>query len=230
MFTSILFDIILACILIAGGYIGVKNGFMATVAKPVKIILTYVLAISLAGVVSSLIVEPIIGPAISHKLSSTLIEDYSDITAESASEDLPTLIKVSASMCGVSVKELATEADGERIIEEIADEVTAPIVRVIGVIFGFVIAYFLSKFIVNFIMIFVDELINKGVAGSVNKTIGCIFTLFLAFVAGWIFTSFFDFIFNIPLIAETKGIQRFNGGPIYNFFKSFTPLDLLLSF
>ena len=138
MFTSIFFDIILAGILIAGGFIGVKNGFIDTVARPVKFILKLVLAFSLAGVIGTYMIEPIIGPAISHKLSNTLIEEYSDITAETADEELPTLIKMAANMYGVSVDDVDSTADGIVVIEEIADEVTAPVVKVMGVIFGFI--------------------------------------------------------------------------------------------
>ena len=230
MFITILFDIILVGILLSGAFIGIKNGFIDTVARPVKFILRFVLAFSLAGIIGSFIIEPIIGPAISHKLSDTLIEEYSDITAETASEDLPTLVKLAAGMCGLSVDEIASGADAESVIEDVADAVTAPVVKVIGIILGFAIAYFLAKYLINFLMILVDNLVNRGIAGSVNKTLGCIFTLFLAFVVGWAFTSVFEFIFNIPAIADTKAIQNFNGGPIYNFFRSFTPLDLLLSF
>lgn len=230
MFISILFDIILAGLLIGGGFLGVKKGFIGAIAKPVKIILTFILAFSLAGVVSNLIVEPIIGPAVSHKMTDILVEKYSDITADTANEKLPTLIKFAASMCGVNVKDVATQADGVHVVEAIAASVTAPVVSIMGRILGFVIAYFFSKFLVGFLMKLIDNLLDKGVAGSVNKTLGCIFMVFLAFVAGWAFTSFFEFIFNIPAIAATKGIQRFNGGPIYKLFRTITPLDLLLSF
>ena len=53
---------------------------------------------------------------------------------------------------------------------------------------------------------------------------------FLAFVAGWAFTSVFEFVFNIPAIASIGGIKDFTGGVVYRFFRNFTPLDLLLSF
>ena len=230
MFFSVLFEIILVCVLLAGGFLGYKNGFIDTVARPVKFVLTIVLAFSLAGVVGSFIVEPIVGPAISHKLSDTLIEEYSDITAETASEELPTLIKLAAGMCDVSVGEIASEADGISVIEAVSDKVTAPVVKVIGVVFGFVIAYFLSKFLVEFLMMLLNNFVSNGVADSVNRTLGCVFTLILALVACWIFTSFFEFVFNIPLIAATKSVQNFKGGWIYNLFRSITPLDLLLSF
>ena len=97
MVANVIFDIILVGILLAGAIMGIKNGFVDTIAKPVKFVAAIVIAISLASVVGSAIIEPIIGPAISHKLSDILIEEYSEITAATANESLPTLIKFAAS-------------------------------------------------------------------------------------------------------------------------------------
>lgn len=230
MFFSVLFDIILVCMLLAGGFFGYTNGFVVTVARPVKFVLKLVIAFSLAGVIGSFIIEPIIGPAITHKLSDVLISEYSDITATTANDKLPTLVRIAAGMCGVSVQDVATKADGVAVIEAISEAVCAPVVEVMGLILGFIIAYFLSQFIVEFIMEFIDALMNSGVTVTVNKTLGCAFSLMLAFVSCWVFTTFFEFVFNIPAVAASKGVSTFEGGPFYSFFKSFTPLDLLLSF
>lgn len=229
MFANILFDVILVGILVAGAFIGIKNGFIDTVSRPVKFVASIALAFSLAGVVGSAIIEPIIGPAISHKLTDILMEEYSSITAADANE-LPTLIKFAASMCGVDISGVATATAGASVIEAVVNAVTSPVVKVIGIIFGFIIVYFVAKYLMKFLMIFVNDLVNRGVVGTVNRTLGCIFTLFLAFVAGWAVTSTFEFIFNIPVIASANWVENFTGGPVYRFFRSFTPLDLLLSF
>lgn len=230
MFANVIFDIILVGILLVGGFIGYKNGFIDTVAKPVKFVLAIALAFSLAGTVGNYIVEPIIGPAISHKLSDILLEKYSEITAANANESLPTLIKFAASMCGVNIESVASGTDNASIIQAVVDAVTAPVVDIMGTIFGFVITYFVSKILLNIAMIFVNSIVNRGLVGAVNKTLGCVFTLFLAFVVVWAVTSVSEFILNIPVIASAEWVENFSGGPVYKFFRSFTPLDLLLSF
>ena len=230
MFINVLFDIILVGILFTGAVIGIKNGFVDTVAKPVKFILALVLAFALARSFATFLVEPMIGPAISHKLSDILIEKYSNITAENASKDLPTLVRLAASMCGVNVQEIASVPEGASAIEAIAKAVTSPVVEIISLIFGLVIAYFISKLLLTFLLILINSVVNSGIAGSVNRVLGCAFTAFLAFVVGWAFTSVFEFISNIPAIAAVDMIENFEGGPVYNFFRTFTPLDLLLSF
>ena len=230
MVANIIFDLILVGILVAGAIIGIKNGFLDIVARPVKFVAALALAFSLAGTVGEYIVEPIIGPAISHKLSDILITKYSEITAATANESLPTLIKFAASLCGVNIESVATSADGVSVIQAVVDAVTAPVVDIMGTIFGFVIAYFASKILLFFVMMLVNFAINRGVVGRVNKALGCVFTLFLAFVVVWGVTSVSEFILNIPIIASAKWVQGFTGGFVYKFFRSFTPLDLLLSF
>lgn len=230
MFANVLFDILLVGILLAGALVGIKNGFIDTISRPIKFVCALVIAFSLAGVVGSTIIEPIIGPAISHKLSEILIDEYAEITAVNASESLPTLIKFAASMCNVDIEGVANAADGASVIEAIVDAVTTPVVEIMSVIFGFILLYFVSKFLLNILMVLVNTIVNNGIAGTINKTLGCVFTLFLAFVVGWAFTACMEFILNIPVIASAKWVENFTGGPVYNFFRLFTPLDLLLSF
>lgn len=230
MVANVIFDIILVGILLTGAFLGFKNGFVDTVAKPVKFVLAIALAFSLAGTVGAYVVEPIIGPAISHKLSDILVERYSEITAATANESLPTLIKFAASMCGVDIESVATGNDGVAVIHAVVDAVTAPVVDIIGTIFGFVIVYFASKILLNVAMVFVNSIVSRGIVGTVNRTLGCVLNLFLAFVVVWAVTSVSEFILNIPVIASAEWVAGFDGGPVYRFFRSFTPLDLLLSF
>ena len=230
MVANVIFDIMLVGILLAGAIMGIKNGFVDIIARPVKFVAALALAISLASVVGSAIIEPIIGPAISHKLSEVLVEEYSEITASTANESLPTLIKFAASLCGVDIEGVASSADGVTVIEAVVDAVTAPVVQIVGVIAGFILIFFVSKILLNLLMLVVNSVVNNGIAGAVNSTLGCVFTLFLEFIVAWAFTSLSEFILNIPTIASAEWVQEFTGGPIYNFFRSFTPLDLLLSF
>ena len=230
MFANVLFDIIIVAILAVGAIVGIKNGFIDTIARPVKFVAALALAFSLAASIGNAIVEPIIGPAISHKLTDILVEKYSEITAATANESLPTLIKFAASLCGVDVAGVASGADGISAIEAISQAVTAPVVDIMSTIFGFIIVYFASKIILNVIMLLINSMVDGGLIGAVNKTLGCVVTLFLAFIVVWALTSFSEFILNIPAVASADWVQGFSGGPIYKFFRSFTPLDLLLSF
>ena len=230
MLVNMIFDIVLVGILLIGALIGFKNGFVVTIAKPVKFVLALVLAFTLARTVGDYLVEPLIGPAISHKLRDILIEKYANITATTANRELPTLVKVAASLCGVDIQQVATVSDGASVIEAVANAVAAPVVSLISLVFGFIIAYIVAKIVLKFVLMVINTLVNNGIAGVINKTLGCVFTLFLAFVVGWGLTCISEFVFNIPAIASMSGVDEFTGGTVYRFFRTFTPLDLLLSF
>ena len=230
MFASIVFDLLLTAILAAGIVIGIKKGFISTVARPVKVLASIAIAIALASAIGSAIISPIIGPAISNKISGVLIEKYSDITAENAMETLPTLIKFAASMCGIDVTKVASTADGVLIIEEIVDSVTSPIVSLVSAIAGFIIVYIVAKILLGILLRLIESMFESGIAATTNKVLGAVFTFLLAFAAAWAFTAVSEFLLNIPLIAKANWVENFNGGILYRFFRSFTPLDLLLSF
>ena len=230
MFANILFDLILTGILAAGIILGIKNGFISTVARPVKFVAALALALSLANGFGSVFIEPIVGPAITHKISGILIEKYADITAETASAELPTLIKFAASLCGVDISTVASAAEGSSIIESIVDTVTHPVVEVVSTIAGFIIVYFIAKILLGILLHFINEIFDSGLAGTTNKVLGAVFTFLLAFCVAWAFTAVSEFFLNIPLIARAKWVSNFEGGLLYRFFRLFTPLDLLLSF
>lgn len=230
MFASILFDLILLAILGGGVFLGIKKGFIKTVTRPIKLVASIALALSLATSVGMAVIAPIVGPAISNKVSDALVEKYSDITAETANEELPTLIKFAASVSGVDVSDVASQADGITAIEAVVDAVTDPVVKIVSSIAGFILVYFVAKVLLGLGLNLLNTAFKGGIVGTTNKVLGAIFMFLLAFIAAWTFTALSEFILNIPLIANAKWIENFNGGILYRFFRLFTPIDLLLSF
>ena len=230
MFASIIFDLILTAILVAGVVLGIKNGFISTVARPIKFVGAIALALALAAPFGAVFIEPVVGPAISTKVSNVLVEKYSDITAETASAELPTLIKFAASMCGVDMSSVDTYADGTLVIEALVEKVTDPVAEIVATLVGFALVYIIAKILLGLLLHFVNEMFESGITGTANKALGATFTFLLAFCAAWAFTTLMEFFLNIPLIASAEWVQDFEGGLLYRFFKLFTPLDLLLSF
>ncbi len=226
---NVFMDILITLMLIGGALWGARKGFVKTVSKPIKFVAAIVIAISLASSVSSYIIEPVIGPAISNKLSDAIVEKYSDITSESADDELPTLIKIGAGLCGLDIDEIAAGSSGEQIIVEIANSVTEPIVHLLGCLMAFIVLYIGLKFVLGILLSLLSKVMDTA-AKVPNRILGSVFSLFMAFVAVWGVTVISEFLFNIPVISEIGFVSRFTGGPIYSFFKSFTPIDLLLSF
>ena len=232
MFFNILFDLVILSFIVLGGIYGVKKGFISAIARPVKKISSVVLAMLLANPIGNALISPIIGPAISHKVSDILIEKYSNVLASSANESLPTVIRFAASMSGINLSESATTADGKILMEHIADSVTSPIVSILAVAAGFVVSFFIVKTLLNILFAFLDKKAknSKGAINKLNKILGCVFAVLLSLAIAWCFTVSIEFFFNIPILARANAIDNFTGGPVYKLFKSISPLELLLSF
>jgi hypothetical protein len=75
-----------------------------------------------------------------------------------------------------------------------------------------------------------NKILDGGLFGVVNKTLGCIFNTLLALIVAWAFTSVFEYFISLPFLAEQAWTESFTGGFVYKLFKSISPIDLLLSF
>ena len=229
MFAKILVDIIIIGILVLGVVLGLKRGFIITIARPVKWFMAFFLAILLCTPVSNGIIEPLIDKPINNQLSGYLIDKCGDITAENAGDKLPTVLKFAAEIADVDFESMEGNSS-EEIIAALVDKLSAPIVSLISGILAFILVYFVSKILLAIALRVLDGMFRNGLLGVFNKTLGCIFGAAFSFVCAWLFVSVFGYVINIPVIAETGFGKSFDGGYIYGFFKSMSPLDILLSF
>lgn len=229
MTVNVILDIVLCLIMLIGLIVGLKKGFFAALGKPIKFFIALFLAFQFAAVLSTAIIEPMISAPITNKISSFLMEKYADMSAETT-ESLPTLIKLAAGLCGVDLSAVAEGAEGGEIIVSIVNAITTPAVRIVCTVFSFIVLFFLSKLVLALIFGIVNKIIDNGFVGVVNKILGCVFTGAVAFIACWGISSIFEFVIHLDAFAGQAWVNEFTGGFVYNFFKSISPLDLLLSF
>lgn len=229
IFVDIIVDLILVAIIAAGVIIGIKRGFFLTVVKPIRWALTLVLALALASPIADLIIQPMIEAPITNQISSYLSEKCADITASTADKDLPTLLKFAAGAVGVDVSALSG-ANSEEYIKSLVDALALPAINIIAVIISFFVLYFVLKIVLKLLINLLNKLIDGGLFGALNKTLGCVFNTLLAIIVAWAFTSVFEYIISLPVFVDAGITDAFNGGFIYKFFKSMSPIDLLLSF
>lgn len=230
MFANILFDAILIGILCVGVASGIKHGFVGTVAKPIKLLAAFSLAVSMAPTVGSSIIEPIIGPIITREISEVIREKYYSVNTSVTVGSLPNIIRILSVVSGVEIDSLPSGTESSSVIDNVVDTLTSPLVNVIGTVLGFIVVYFISKIFFKLFISFVDRIVKGGIMGTVNSALGCVLTLFLSFVVAWAVTSASEFVFSLPNVASAKWVEGFSGGPVYRFFRTFSPLDLLLSF
>ena len=212
-----------------GIIMGVKMGFIKTVAKPIRFVLSVVIAFTFAANFSAAIVEPLISAPVTNQLTSFLSDRFSDVSAETV-ETLPTLVKLAAGLCGIDIVEVASNTGEGSIIGAIVTEITAPFTSIICTVIAFIVLFFASKLVLTIAFAIVNKIIDNGIIGVANRIIGAVFMGALAFIVCWGAASIFELVIHLPVFEGQAWVDEFSGGFIYKFLKTINPIDLLLSF
>lgn len=227
MLLNVILDIILAAVLALGILIGIKKGFVKVVTKPLRSLLAIAIAFSTASPIGCGIISPVIGDPLVNKISSFLYENYSHVTSANTDE-LPTFIKLMASIAGVDVSTLGDNSN--EIIEAIVETLTLPIVNVVSTVIAFVIILVILLLLLPLLFSLIDSLFNKGLLGVFNKVLGSVVCGLLAIFVAWVIVLIFEYIVHLPSSSDMAIFSNFTGGLIYSVFKQYNPVELLLSF
>ena len=149
-------------------------------------------------------------------------EELSHLTADNIDQELPTILKMSAGLFGINVKELAQTSPSD-VVRVIVEELTKPVIHVIAVIVSFVILYFVFRLALAMIIKLLDYILKSGPLGLFNKILGFVFSGACFFIVDWIVVVVVQFVMNFAGI-------RYDGGFVYNIFNTLNPFELLLSF
>ncbi len=228
MAANIIVDIIISIIIVIGAVLGIKRGFIVTVAKPVKFVLAIVLSFALCDVVAGFIFEPMIKEPITSQLTSYLNEKYSSIAPDSG-ESLPTLLKLAAVMTKVDISMFSKE-NSEQFIGDVVNKLSSPVIHILAMVISFIVLYFVLRLLLALALKLIDAIFDRGVFGVLNRVLGFIFSTIMALCITWLLVVIIGFIFNLSAFDNVKWMSEFSGGYIYRFFKRYSPLDLLLSF
>ena len=118
----------------------------------------------------------------------------------------------------------------EEYVSLLVSELAQPVVHIFAIIVSFVLLYFALRLLLTLLFALINLLLNRGLIGVVNKILGCVFTTLFAVIIAWAFVSVFDYALNLPFLSDKEWAMNFDGGYIYKFFKSISPIELLLSF
>lgn len=221
---SVFIEILLWAIIVFGAVWGIHSGFIKMAGKPVKFVLSIVLAFSLCSVFASSVVMPIIDQPITNYIYEFLSKNCPDINAENILDELPTVLKMAAGMSGIDIEELASQYSGVDIIFEITDKLASPVIELFSLIISFVIVYFVAKLLITILLAVLDFIFNDGLFGAMNKVLGAASGTILALAAAWAVAVIVEFLFHI----NSDGME--NAGYLYTFFNTYSPIELLLSF
>jgi hypothetical protein len=193
-------------------------------AKPVKLILSLVLAFSLCASVAEGIVTPIIEKPITNYIYDFLVENCPELNIENVAEELPTVLKMAAGMYGINVEEIVAQNAGRDIIAEITAVLAEPVISILAIIVSFVLLYFVAKLLITLALALIDLIFSNGIFGALNKILGGVSGAVISFAVAWALAIFIEFLYHI----NGSGLE--NPGFLYTFFNTYSPIELLLSF
>jgi uncharacterized membrane protein required for colicin V production len=221
---SVFVEIVLWAILVVGVALGVRAGFIRMAAKPIKLILSLVLAFTLCTSVAEGIVVPIIEQPITNYIYEFLAENCPELNIGNVVEELPTVLKMAAGMYGINVEEIVAQNAGRDIIAEITAVLSEPVISIFAIIISFVLLFLAFKLVVTLALSLVDLLFSNGVFGALNKVLGGISGAIISVAVAWAVAVIVEFLYHI----NGTGIE--NAGILYEFFNTYSPIELLLSF
>ena len=221
---SIFIEIILWAMIVAGVALGVKTGFIRMASKPVKLILSIVIAFALCVPFAEGVVAPIIEKPISNYVYEFLLKNCPELNVENIAQELPTILKIAAGMYGIDIEEIVAQNAGLDIIAEITSVLSTPVIAILSTIISFVLLYFVSKLVITLILSLIDLIFSNGVFGVLNRTLGGISGAVISMALAWALSIFIEFICHI----NGSGLE--DPGLLYNFFNTYSPIELFLSF
>lgn len=222
---KIIVDILLVLILAAGFILGWKRGLIKTLAKPVKIVAVWACSIKFCADAARRFIVPLIQKPVTEKLSVILREKCAGLTAQTVSEDLPTILKMTAGIFNIDIKQVAQDS-GDALIERLAETFTQPLVYVVAIVISFILLLIVCNIVFSLLLWLLNGIFHTKPLSWLNRALGVVFGAAFAFIIAWLVSMIVGAVFG----SQAFSSLGFEGGAIFRFFKEYHPLDLLLGF
>ena len=216
---SIVLDLGLIGLVVAGVIVGIIRGFLKSVMKPVRIAISMALSALISDPISKVLVVPIIQAPLDNKIQSYIL----NFIEKHPERELPTLVKLAAALADVDLSNMET-------ITQMVGKITAPIVEIISLAITFGILFLILVIVIRVGCWFLESVIKDTKLSKVNKTAGAILNGLLGLVIGWAFVTVFDLFVHMPMFEAGWLGTEFKGGLIYRLLLNFSPIEMLLSF
>ena len=105
-----------------------------------------------------------------------------------------------------------------------------PFVSIVSSIIAFAVIFIVAKIVLGIAFALIDKIFSAGIIGALNRVLGAAVMFVFAALVAWGVVSILDLVLHTPAFVDKAWVQEFSGGAIYNFLKSISPLEILLSF
>ena len=224
-----LFDWIFLGFGIALTIVCAKRGFLLTLLKFFKMILSVLLASLLGSKIGVLLDEKIFNPIIRKSIYEKVSSIYENTTGERSSKVRADVLPKYLQTDVMREKLDALEGNGEELVNSVTDTVSGAISSVVSGIVGFVLA-----FVVAFLLLSVAYIVIKnmresyqffGSADSIcGGILGFVFSFAVLLFAGSLLKFFFG---NQPLYTDSTVVKFFGDSNLLGSLKFLDPGEML---
>ena len=224
-----LFDWIFLGFGIALTIVCAKRGFLLTLLKFFKMILSVLLASLLGSKIGVLLDEKIFNPIIRKSIYEKVSSIYENTTGELSSKVRADVLPKYLQTDVMREKLDALEGNGEELVNSVTDTVSGAISSVVSGIVGFVLA-----FVVAFLLLSVAYIVIKnmresyqffGSADSIcGGILGFVFSFAVLLFAGSLLKFFFG---NQPLYTDSTVVKFFGDSNLLGSLKFLDPGEML---
>lgn len=224
MFLKVFTDLILVFILIGGSYYGYKRGLIMLLARPLRPYLSLLVAFNYCRPLGSFAITPIIEKPITELIRKYLYDRFIGASLEEGIEEIPTVLRLALTGLGVGIKgEAHTLEDAMEIILLTLSDM---LVDLLSTVIAFLLIFIITKLAISLLVNLIDLLADKSLLGAVNRFLGIVVSFALSLIAARLVAVGIYHLMDAKVIDASS----FNGGPLFRFFISFSPLGLLLGF
>ncbi len=216
-------DLILVLVLLAGIVMGIKRGFVKTVAKPVKLVAVWVCSFKTCAMFSSKMIEPSIGASVTARLSAALRERCANLTPQNAKEEMPLIFKIAAGIFDIDVNEVVKDS-GSALADRLAQTFAAPLVSIVSMVISFILLLIIFSVLFAILIRIVNAVFHLKPLAWLNRLLGFLFGFAFSFIIAWLISMLVGLVFGLEALQSVN----FEGGAVYCFFREYHPLDLLL--
>ena len=208
-----------------------KRGFLLTLLKFSKMILSVLAASLLGSKIGAFFGEkffnPIIRKSIYEKVSSVYENTTGELGSKVGADVLPKYLQTDA----MRVKLDALEGNGEELVNSVTDTVSGAISSVVSGIVGFVLTFVLAFLLLSVVYIVIKNMRDSyqffGTADSVcGGILGFVFSFAVLLFAGSLLKFFFG---NQPLYTDSTVVKFFGDSNLLGSLKFLDPGEMLKS-
>lgn len=205
MSNSVLINTIVDVVLIAivcGGFIyGAKCGVVKVIAKPLKMLSSFILAAIAAIAFSSNLVFPAIKGPIVENVSAYIVKSCE------GKDDIPVFYK----LMGITRETVSAGA------ETVSTELVEPAALILSVIITFFTVYILGKLLLGLVFGLLNFVLNFGVLKYVSRVAGAVVGIAVFFVISTLVANVFGFCASLGLFKNVGLLSDFTGGFVFKF-------------